>query len=81
MRNRPPGPHGDDEQHAWQKVVRALLAYRVPHAMTWGTRWGMRSRKAGVKEAAIYEVLWHAHSEMTAHYSVAQVRESRERSS
>jgi integrase len=36
---------------------------------------GMRLREAGVSEATVADVLWHSRQGMTAHYSVAQVRE------
>lgn len=36
---------------------------------------GMRLREAGVNEATVADVLWHSRQGMTAHYSVAQVRE------
>jgi len=36
---------------------------------------GMRLREAGVAEATVADVLWHSRQGMTAHYSVAQVRE------
>lgn len=39
---------------------------------------GMRLREAGVNESTIADVLWHATRTMTAHYSVAQVRELHE---
>ena len=36
---------------------------------------GMRLREAGVREETISDILWHSRGTMTAHYSVAQVRE------
>jgi hypothetical protein len=36
---------------------------------------GMRLREAGVREETILDILWRARGTMTAHYSVAQVRE------
>jgi integrase len=36
---------------------------------------GMRLREAGVREETISDILWHTRGTMTAHYSVAQVRE------
>ena len=36
---------------------------------------GMRLREAGVREETIADILWHSRGTMTAHYSVAQVRE------
>jgi integrase len=36
---------------------------------------GMRLREAGVREESISDILWHTRGTMTAHYSVAQVRE------
>jgi len=38
---------------------------------------GMRLREAAVAESTIADVLWHTRPGMTAHYSVAQVRELR----
>jgi len=36
---------------------------------------GMRLREAGVREETVSDILWHSRGTMTAHYSVAQVRE------
>ena len=36
---------------------------------------GLRLREANVEERTISDILWHTRSGMTAHYSVAQVRE------
>ena len=36
---------------------------------------GMRLRKAGVREEAIADILWHTSQGMTAHYLVAQIEE------
>ena len=36
---------------------------------------GMRLRQANVRENTIADVLWHEHSCMTGHYSVAQIDE------
>lgn len=35
----------------------------------------VRLREAGVREETIADILWHSRNSMTAHYSVAQVRE------
>ena len=35
----------------------------------------MRLRKAGVREEAIADILWHTSQGMTAHYLVAQIEE------
>src|SRR4029434_6409965 len=36
---------------------------------------GMRLREANVRENTIADILWHEHSSMTGHYSVAQIDE------
>ena len=36
---------------------------------------GMRLREANVRENTIADILWHEHSTMTQHYSVAQIDE------
>jgi integrase len=36
---------------------------------------GMRLREANVRENTIADILWHEHSTMTGHYSVAQIDE------
>jgi hypothetical protein len=35
----------------------------------------MRLREANVRENTIADILWHEHSSMTGHYSVAQIDE------
>ena len=36
---------------------------------------GMRLREANVRENTVADILWHEHSSMTGHYSVAQIDE------
>lgn len=59
---------------AWRRVRRKvglpdLHVHDLRHTV------GMRLREAGVAEATISDILWHTRVGMTAHYSVAQVRE------
>ncbi len=59
---------------AWRRVRRKaglpdLHVHDLRHTV------GMRLREAGVTEATIADILWHTRVGMTAHYSVAQVRE------
>jgi hypothetical protein len=48
---------------------------RGPAGTICGTRFGMRLREANVRENTIADILWHEHSSMTGHYSVAQIDE------
>ena len=48
-----------------------LHVHELRHAV------GMRLREAAVAESTIADVLWHTRPGITAHYSVAQVRELR----
>jgi integrase len=62
---------------AWQnwRASCGLDGFRV-HDMRHTV--GMRLREAGVSEATRADILWHSHSGMTAHYSVAQALEIRD---
>jgi len=59
---------------AWQRArreagLRDLHVHDLRHTV------GLRLREANVEERTISDILWHTRSGMTAHYSVAQVRE------
>ncbi len=60
--------------NGWQRARRAVglqdvRVHDLRHTV------GMRLREAGVREETISDILWHSRGTMTAHYSVAQVRE------
>lgn len=60
--------------NGWQKARKAVglqdvRVHDLRHTV------GMRLREAGVREETISDILWHSRGTMTAHYSVAQVRE------
>lgn len=59
---------------AWKRArTKACLAGLHVHDLRHTV--GMRLREAGVPEHTIADVLWHTRAGMTAHYSVAQVKE------
>ena len=60
--------------NGWQRARKAVglqdvRVHDLRHTV------GMRLREAGVREETISDILWHSRGTMTAHYSVAQVRE------
>ncbi len=69
-------PHGVEtmNNNGWQNARREIglqdvRVHDLRHTV------GMRLREAGVREETISDILWHSRGTMTAHYSVAQVRE------
>jgi integrase len=69
-------PHAVEtmNNNGWQKARKAVglqdvRVHDLRHTV------GMRLREAGVREETISDILWHSRGTMTAHYSVAQVRE------
>jgi integrase len=69
-----PGPIETMNNTAWQRARKEaglgdLHVHDLRHTV------GLRLREANVEERTISDILWHTRSGMTAHYSVAQVRE------
>jgi integrase len=69
-------PHAVEtmNNNGWQKARKAanlpdVRVHDLRHTV------GMRLREAGVREETISDILWHSRGTITAHYSVAQVRE------
>jgi len=69
-------PHSVEtmNNNGWQRARKAVglqdvRVHDLRHTV------GMRLREAGVREETISDILWHSRGTMTAHYSVAQVRE------
>lgn len=76
QRGRNHEPHAVEtmNNNGWQHARKAVglqdvRVHDLRHTV------GMRLREAGVREETIADILWHSRGTMTAHYSVAQVRE------
>jgi len=69
-------PHSVETMNnsGWQRA-RAVLGLQDVRVHDLRHTVGMRLREAGVREETIADILWHIRGTMTAHYSVAQVRE------
>ena len=73
-KNHEPHAVGTMNNNGWQTARKAVglqdvRLHDLRHTV------GMRLREAGVREETISDILWHSRGTMTAHYSVAQVRE------
>lgn len=76
QRGRNHEPHAVEtmNNNGWQTARKAVglqdvRVHDLRHTV------GMRLREAGVGQETISDILWHSRGTMTAHYSVAQVRE------
>jgi len=76
QRGKIKAPHSVEtmNNNGWQRARKAVglqdvRVHDLRHTV------GMRLREAGVREETISDILWHSRGSMTAHYSVAQVRE------
>lgn len=69
-------PHAIEtmNNNGWQ-TARKLVGLQDVRVHDLRHTLGMRLREAGVREETISDILWHTRGTMTAHYSVAQVRE------